>query len=175
MFGLTAHATSQEKKAYRDTGMDDVLIKPVRMENLKSILRQLGRLGARAPMPVPASHSLELFDKELALRNANHRPELAAELMGILVTSLPEDQQSINDSTHDFSELKQAVHKLHGAVRYCGVPRLGRAIEKLESALKQADNDQIPLLLNLLNGEITALEAWYRDHPDPFSQKADTG
>ena len=92
-----------------------------------------------------------------------------------LSTIVAEDLQLINASSDDASELKKNVHKLHGAVRYCGVPRLARAIEKLESALKQNDEEQIPFLLNLLNGEITALESWYRNNPDPFGQRSVAG
>lgn len=172
VFGLTAHATPQEKQAYRRAGMNDVLIKPVRLDTLKSVLGRLNRLTPRPPVPVPSAQTVEIFDKELALRNANLRPELATELMDILLKSLPEDQKSINDHISNLPELKQAVHKLHGAVRYCGVPRLTRAIEKLEAALKHSDQEQVPLLMNLLNGEITALENWYRDNPDPFSHRS---
>ena len=170
VFGLTAHATSQEKEAYRMAGMDDVLIKPVRLESLKSLLRKQGRLTPKPPIAAPANQNLVVFDKELALRNANHRPELASELLTILMQSLPEDHQAILASSNDNQELRKTVHKLHGAVRYCGVPRLGRAIEKLESALKQGDEEQIPILLNLLAGEITSLEHWHRENPDPFLQ-----
>jgi HPt (histidine-containing phosphotransfer) domain-containing protein len=58
---------------------------------------------------------------------------------------------------------------LHGAVRYCGVPRLAKAIEKLELALKQGNELEIQPLLNLLNGEVTALNTWHHDNPDVLS------
>ncbi len=164
--GLTAHATVQEREAYNAAGIDDVLIKPVRMENLKSLIHRLGKSSPRPPLPVTAGSRVPIFDMDLSLANANNRFELAAELLDLLIASLPEDQKSINDMAGDHKALKKAVHKLHGAVRYCGVPRLNRAIEKLESALKQNDTHQVPLLLNLLNGEIAALVAWRRENPD---------
>ena len=172
VYGLTAHATPREKETYLEVGMDDVLIKPVRIDNLRSMLRHEEKVNHRPPMPARSNRSLPMFDLELSLINANQRPELAAELLGMLIKSLPEDQKAINASQTDLTTLKSAVHKLHGAVRYCGVPRLTRAIEKLESALKQAEDEQVLLLLNLLNGEVTSLQNWYRENPDPFSQRS---
>lgn len=166
IIGLTAHATLQEREEYSSAGIDDVVIKPVRMESLKSIIHRMGRNLPRPPLPASTGLKSPIFDLSLSLANANQRFELAAELLDLLIAGLPEDQKAINEAATDYPTLKRAVHKLHGAVRYCGVPRLTRAIEKLETALKQEDLPQVPLLLNLLNGEITALIAWRRDNPD---------
>ncbi|MBL6689221.1 MAG: response regulator [Pseudomonadales bacterium] len=169
--GLTAHATAQEKEEYNNAGIDDVLIKPVRMENLKSVIHRMGKASPRPPLSAAASNRIPVFDLDLSLANANQRIELAAELLDLLIAGLPEDQKAKNDVAADYPSLRKAVHKLHGAVRYCGVPRLNRAIEKLETALKQDDAQQIPLLLNLLNGEITALVNWRRDNPDVLESR----
>ena len=64
------------------------------------------------------------------------------------------------------------MHKLHGAVRYCGLPRLTAAVEKLEAAIKQDDEEGVRLCLNLLNGEISAIRAWYQTNPNPFADGA---
>jgi len=88
--------------------------------------------------------------------------------------SLRDDQAAIVSSTDDKHELGQAVHKLHGAVRFCGVPRLENALSKLASTIKAEDDDEIGILLNYLDGEITALTEWYRTNPDPFSSTAVT-
>jgi len=171
IIGLTAHATVQEREEYSSAGIDDVLIKPVRMENLKSVIHRMGKTTPRPPLPAATSNRIPVFDLDLSLANANQRIEIAAELLDLLIAGLPEDQKAINDVAEDYPALKKAVHKLHGAVRYCGVPRLNRAIEKLETALKQDNAHQVPLLLNLLNGEITALINWRRDNPDVLESR----
>jgi len=174
IFGLTAHASLDEKAKYRDTGMNDVLIKPVRKDRLRSIFATLQHLPSRPPLAVPASTSNDIFNRDLALRNAENRPELAQELLSLLMISLQDDQAAIMSSTGDKHELGQAVHKLHGAVRFCGVPRLENALSKLASAIKAEDDNEIGILLNYLDGEITALTEWYRTNPDPFSSTAVT-
>ncbi len=175
IIGLTAHATAQEREDYENAGMNDVLIKPVHGEKLKAVIQHMGRSNPRPPLAVGTGIRIPVFDLALSLANANQRFELAAELLNLLLAGLPEDQKAINDVSADYPALKKAVHKLHGAVHYCGVPRLTRAIEKLETALKQDDEHQVSLLLNLLNGEIAALIAWRRENKDVLLHPAGYG
>lgn len=163
--GLTAHATGKEKKECLEAGMNDVLIKPVRMESLRVITQRLGQTNALPPLAASGTTALPVFDLDLALANAGDRLDLAAELFDLLLASLTGDIDDINAASGNIDELKRTVHKLHGAVRYCGVPRLAGTIEKLELALKHANDSEIRPLLNLLNGEVTNLKTWHRDNP----------
>ena len=167
--GLTAHATTEEKKGYLEAGMNDVLIKPVRMESLRVITQRLGQPDTFPPLAASGTTALPTFDLDLALENAGDRRDLATELFDLLLASLPGDLDAINAASSNINELKRAVHKLHGAVRYCGVPRLAKAIQKLELALKYGKELEIQPLLNLLNGEVTALNTWHHDNPDVLS------
>ena len=164
--GLTAHATTEEKKECLDAGMNDVLIKPVRMESLRVMTQRLGQPESYPPLSASGTTVLPTFDLDLALENAGDRHDLATELFALLLASLPSDLDAINAKSNNVNELKRAVHKLHGAVRFCGVPRLAKAIQKLELALKHGKESEIQPLLNLLNGEVTALNTWHHDNPD---------
>ena len=171
IMGLTAHATVEEKRAYLKAGMNDVLIKPVSIERLRDITQRLDRPGAFPPMAASGTNALPAFDLSIALANAGDRHDVATELFDLLLDTLPEDLNAINAASSNIDELKRTVHKLHGAVRYCGVPRLAKAIEKLELALKNGNDSEIQPLLNLLNGEVTALNNWHLDNPDIFSSE----
>lgn len=164
--GLTAHATTEEEKECRKAGMNDVLIKPARMENLRDMTHKMDQPDAFPPLAESDTDALPIFDLTLALANANNRPDLAAELFNLLIENLPWDIDLINTASGNTGELKRAVHRLHGTVCYCGVPRLTSAIEKLELALKHGNKSEIRPLLNLLNGEVIALKTWHRDNPD---------
>ena len=169
--GLTAYATVQERQNCLKGGMCQVIIKPIRIDGLKSVLRrQLENIESRAAVAAPRNIEEIVFDRELSLSKANDRPELADELFQLLISTLPEDQTQINIafSNKDHQTLREAVHKLHGAIRYCGVPRVGNAITKLEMLLKTRSQDNIRGALAIVNSEISALIIWHRENSDPF-------
>lgn len=172
--GLTAHATREERQSYLEAGMSEVVLKPIRMEKLKTVLyRQINLPDAKPALPAARIQELSLFDHSSSLSVANKRPALAAEFLQILISNLPADRDQINRAfrTRDSTALKASVHKLNGAVKYCGVPRLANAIDKLESIVKTSSEDHARRALDLLNGEIGSLLSWYGENPEPFGKQ----
>lgn len=98
----------------------------------------------------------KIIDWQLALKLANNRPELARDLLQLLVAELPQSQHEINHAYEnaDFLLLQQLVHKLHGATCYCGVPRLKQIAAKLETQLKTYEKPDIQALITKINHEI---------------------
>jgi len=131
--------------------------------------------AANTAKPLSASRSIEenIFDLELSLSAANNRPELADELLTLIIANLPIDQKAINDAftISGPEQLRTTVHKLNGAVRYCGVPRLANAVEKLETIVKSGPDEDLCRALNVLNGEVNSLMIWSQVNPDPFDTK----
>ena len=80
----------------------------------------------------------------------------------MLVSSLPEAVEAINNALteHHSSNLLQAVHKLHGATCYCGVPTTQKLCQAIESGLKHNIDieDLEPEILELLD-ELTKVES----------------
>ena len=102
-----------------------------------------------------------MFDAQLAHRRAGGREELAGEMLEMLLTSLNTDRPAISAAfdSEDDDALLEKVHKLHGATRYCGTPRLEAAAKALEEALKTgSDREHTGTLVSDLCDEIVALE-----------------
>ena len=80
-----------------------------------------------------------ILDPAEGLHLAAGKADLAAEMFGMLLDSLPDDRQIIQQAranqAHD--TLLERVHRLHGATRYCGVPQLRAACQHSETLLKQ--------------------------------------
>jgi hypothetical protein len=96
-------------------------------------------------------------DPGLTLENAGDRRDFLKELFQFLRPNLPRDLDPTTAAPRNVDELKSAIHKLHGAVRYYVVQRVTKAIEKLELVLQHGKKSEVEPLLNLLNGEATAL------------------
>lgn len=79
----------------------------------------------------------------------------AAEILLLLKERLPSDLADIRQAyqAHDYQKLLFFVHKLHGAIAYCGLPRLKIVIGLLETNLKNHIMDSLPSQLEQLDSE----------------------
>ena len=111
-------------------------------------------------------NNLPIIDWEQGTRLAGNREELAREILNMLIHRINEDLSLIKQLSDqcDYSALKDQVHKLHGAVCYCGTPRLKTVLATLETNLKNTIMADLPILLNQLNDEVSLLLAHYSSH-----------
>jgi two-component system sensor histidine kinase BarA len=77
----------------------------------------------------------------------------------MFLKSLPNDIKEIKQLylAQKYTELLQQVHKLHGAICYCGLPRLKSVIACLETDLKNNVMFNLPSLLDQLDIEVNLL------------------
>ena len=167
---LTAHALESERRELLDSGLDDYLSKPITEGQLRHTLEQWVMEKPRETVSAPndASEPVndKVFDADLARRRAGGRQALADEMLKMLLESLGEDRPAISSAFDSDNQdtLLERVHKLHGATRYCGTPRLETAAKALEEALKTgAEREALAPMVSALCDEIFALEQLWQD------------
>ncbi len=161
---LTAHAVNEQKAKLLLAGMDDYLTKPVSENELKHII---DRWVSRNPHRNTGTNSLvpgsntELIDNEFdeneklvnisqSLKLSKNKPELADDMLQMLLDSLPQTKKDITTylSEGNYRELQEVIHKLHGGCCYCGVPKLKKYSEELDVKLQSAQQQgETPPLL----------------------------
>jgi len=101
---------------------------------------------------------LPVLDPEEGLRLAAGKPDLAADMLSMLLASLASDRDAIRAAreAQDRHRLIEQVHRLNGASRYCGVPQLRAACQRSETLLKQ-EHPQAQQALDELDGAINRL------------------
>ena len=159
VIAVTAHAMAGQKEKLLSAGMNDYLAKPIEEGKLRSLLRRY-QPGLNAPQievaePQPPVNINTTLDWSLALRQSANKPDLAREMLQMLVAFLPEvrnklEEQLVGEKPED---LIDAIHKLHGSCGYSGVPRLKNLCHLVEGQLREGvpPDELEPELLELLD------------------------
>jgi two-component system sensor histidine kinase BarA len=155
IIALTANAMPAERVRIYESGMNDIMIKPISEQIMNAvILRWLNNSG-----DTKSDIDSEIFSIEEAEKFTAGNAILAIELTNMLKIELPEYQQKIALAleTQNYAELKVQVHKLHGASRCCGTPALREAAEYLERVIDSEQYDELTTATIRLRREITRL------------------
>lgn len=172
IIALTAHALPEEGDKFLHAGLNDLLTKPFDEQKLARIIRHWTGFSPRlltADETPQAPHRTDdiddVVDMELGIRLAGGKPALAKEMLDMLIQSIPESRDSLHRAfqSNNIEEMIHSVHHLHGATRYCGVPRLALTTETLETQLKMNQLVIAQGTLQTLYQELEKLESWHRE------------
>lgn len=140
IIALTAHALADEKQKLLKVGMDDYVTKPIQIDQLIQILTQWtsdnfvqSQQTTENTVYVDALDP-DILDWKQSLSLAANKEDLAQDLLKMLVDSFPTELDEISQliELEDFPQLEHVLHRLYGATRYVGTPKLQRATGEFE-------------------------------------------
>ncbi|AOA59180.1 GacS-like sensor histidine kinase [Acinetobacter larvae] len=150
IIALTAHALADEKQKLLKVGMDDYVTKPIQMPQIIQILTHwssekfIQQPALNEKNSFHADHDQQILDWSLSLELAANKEDLALDLLHMLVesfgTELSEMQQLIE--LEDFPQLEHVLHRLYGATRYVGTPKLQKICGEFEGFVAQLRKQQ---------------------------------
>lgn len=157
IIAVSAHIADEEAPELIQIGFNDYLSKPI----IKNLLLKILKKWIVTPV-----NEKRIIDWDLGTELADNKKDLAEEMLALLVKNLPTDMKEIKEAyqNRQYEELLKQVHKLHGAVCYCGVTRLKQAIATLEGALKQHKLDELNALFLNFEFEINEVLRYSNEH-----------
>ncbi|EHI9743024.1 two-component sensor histidine kinase BarA [Salmonella enterica] len=161
VIAVTAHAMAGQKEKLLSAGMNDYLAKPIEEEKLHNLLLRYkpgANVAARLMAPEPAEFIFNpnaTLDWQLALRQAAGKPDLARDMLQMLIDFLPEVRNKIEEQLvgENPNGLVDLVHKLHGSCGYSGVSRMKNLCQLIEQQLRSGVHEEElePEFLELLD------------------------
>lgn len=155
IFAISANVRDQDIDHYRSLGIDEILSKPLRPDQLNSLLeRRSAEMVAKLPE--------QLLDEIQigALRDAV-APQKLAELYAMARESLSSSNHALqlgwqND---DRAQIKAAAHRMAGVARNFGCLALGLCAARIENEVQQGGDgrSQQPAVARLLAASFAAL------------------
>jgi len=151
IIALTANAMPEEQLNIFNSGMNDILLKPISEQQLFDIfelwLTEEKKTGTIKEINAAPSieNSALIYDSSEGKKLAGNNEKLEKELFDMLIKELPSHRQNLEyaKNNNDMEDLKNHIHKLHGATSYCGVPQLRLSASKLENLIDHSETEQI--------------------------------
>ena len=152
--GTTAYAQESDARECLEAGMNAYLSKPIRIEELQSILKEWGehRPGRKVD-EAPVGGTAPIVDpvrvKELVLMDARQQTELLSQLIDLYLEEFPELLQKMKESAGrgDLASIKKAAHKLKGSSLNLGVTLVAGICKELEIRTATGDLEGARALL----------------------------
>ena len=146
IIAMTANAMKEDKDKCLSAGLDDFISKPIRMEELQSMIQNWGEIikNGNALQPKPemfivresAVNESELhFIKDI---QSESDASFFGELLEVYMSELPKMIKQINTANEngDHKTLYFYSHKLKGSSMTLGINSIAKACEELESLAK---------------------------------------
>jgi signal transduction histidine kinase/HPt (histidine-containing phosphotransfer) domain-containing protein len=138
--GLTANALSEERERCLEAGMDDKLSKPLRIEQLRSVLEATWLIGSPArPLSEP-SPALPLCDERQLneLLEVDDSEEFLTTVFGFFIEQAEKLASRLPALADHPDILASEAHKLHSAAAYVGAMRAASNCGIVENAARSS-------------------------------------
>ena len=135
--------------------MQDIIVKPINETMIQHVVDDWKKLTLETAIDKKHDETDSVtknFSKAEAIELAAGNISLANELTTMLLDELSSYRTALKKSlsSNNIVELKQLVHKLHGASRCCGTPLLREASVRLEEAIDKKVSTQYSALTQSL-------------------------
>ncbi len=167
---LTANAIKGEAERFFAVGADDVLTKPVVLEDMQRVLTQQMPPVCTDTAPDLGSDTTAL-SSEIAMAVdisvlesiVGNDPSVIQAVLQEFLSATTATMEYLQRPDLDFAVIKQQAHRLKSSARSVGALRFGELCQTVENAAKAEDTQTLPALLAELHTEWLAVERCVRD------------
>ncbi len=180
---FTAHALAGDRELYLNSGMDGYLTKPIRMEDLMTVLRETtpapaesretvieatSEISTTMPANAPyesddtATDAADPFDRQALVDTFGPEPDAMLDVLVPIFLGDADEQLTVmraGISNDDADGVRVGAHSLKGAAASMALPGISAACLATEVAVKENRWDDVPRLVDNIEqllGELAA-------------------
>ena len=189
IIAITANALAADVEKCFVAGVDDVISKPVELEDLHKAMekwvpvellespKQNSSLAEDILMPAdPASNAVpdSVIDFEVLAQSAGDKPDVHRSLLHSYEDALEQELDNIQQAFawKNSEQIVEYSHKLKSSSRSLGVTNVARVCEHLESAAKQQHwpelKQLIPILQRCSGDAVSSIQAFMHQQHEPL-------
>ncbi len=153
--GTTAYTMKEDREACTDCGMDDYVGKPIRIEEVQSILEKWGmQLRENKSAGSATDRSEQLLDNrrlgQLRSMGGEANPGLLADLIRIYLDELPDHLRSLAAAVDaaDQTGLLRTAHRLKGASSNLGLTFISDCCSEIEFRAREGSFERVATILH---------------------------
>ncbi|MBN4079084.1 response regulator [Beggiatoa alba] len=150
ILGLTAVSYVDEQTAYKDAGLDDVLEKPIAVDEL---LHEIAywvhakktqpsiHIATKSNSHKVAAIKINPLSNKTSLNQLGIDENLSTTMYDMLLAELPNTRKILSAAyaKNDWAHLRNEIHRFLGGLSYCNVPQLHDLTTVFQQSLKSQD------------------------------------
>ncbi len=162
---ITANALEADVEKCFEAGVDDVISKPVELDDLRNALQKWAPredsidAAEQAPVDLPLASS-EVVDLRVLAESTGDKPELHRQLLTSYRAALGDETDNMQQAFawKNNEQLVEYAHKLKSSSRSLGVMGMAKICQQLESAASDADWEQLEALMPPMQRELQQVD-----------------
>ena len=136
IIAITAHSDTEKKKQAQQSGIATLMTKPLTRQRAEGILSMYLNAGSTSSSATIAEPAIDLGTGQALIHGDESQ---AKEMLETLLASLPNTLEllKIAVDSNDFEAFAFEIHKLKGALAYCGAPQLNQLVARIGETIRK--------------------------------------